>query len=180
MKESKKIVFYEIFSALMIGLSIWWQSSIKTVGNIENGYRLAFFGSVIFALLLFSITIAIKSMHFKSLKSYTGELRFCIIFGICLFIIMVINFLTFGGLSGSFEKAGYRAASFMLIFLSICPLPSLIISGIKTIYSKEENKSTKTTLRVICIILILLYVLLAILGVFFRTVTYQEVPYVQM
>lgn len=173
MKSFVKALTYELFSALLIGLSVWWQQAIRMDGNIEHGYRLAFFGCFLLACCVMAVAFTIRSLHLKELKPFKSEITFGIFFGIVLIVLMVINFFVYGGLSGSFEESGYTASNIMLLFLSVLPLVGLVYSLIYVLYSKDENASRKKLILFLCVALWVIYILLAVFGITFRTISYE-------
>ena len=180
MKDNNKLLVYEILSAIIIGISAWWQLAIKTSGHIENGYRLAYFGFFIVAFLILCTVNTVKNANRKLKKQYKSVLRFGTYYSIGMFAFWIVNFIIYGGLSGTFEEAGYRAANIMLIILSLLPLAPMVAMGIKAFFSKDDDKKKLKALRIVAIGIFVLYILLIVFGVFFRTVTYVAPENVRM
>ena len=171
MQTKAKHITNEVFCILCLAVSLWWQITMRLPDHMEHGFRLAVFGSFLFAVSMLGFSIAFLTMRSETIKLFRGDLWFLTITGFLYLLLTLICFFIYGGLSGSFGKDGYAAVNYMVVILSLLPIPFLAKLTI-SVFLSEEEKKTLLPHRILCCILLTVFLLAVIFGGLFRTVVY--------
>ena len=101
------------------------------------------------------------------MKQFRSDCRMFIFTGLGVLVAVLGVFLMFAGVRDILDESGREAANWMILVLSMFPLPFLTRAAACSLFSQDDNKPRRTVMRVITAALWLAAVVLTVCGLLF-------------
>ena len=173
MKQYISAIRAVAYAAVSILLS--WVVASRLNAMRTAGPEVTFFGTLFWGFLIACVLIGVSCYAFMAYvrqhKEFRSDVVLCVVVGVLLMITVLVSFLRYGGISGTFDEEGYLVVNWCAVLLSVLPLPFAVRACIAAV-PREPKPRVAAVKRIVAAAAALLYVVLIVTGPLFRTLLY--------
>lgn len=172
MTNYAKSWLYTVGSALLMGLSAWYQIRLHDPAGPEEGYFAVHRVLLVLSfVLLGSAVYSFISCTRRSRKHRADSLTLFLT-GLGLLVLTLVVWIGFGGVQAPFDAAGYTAVNLQIVTLTLLPLPFWVRGLVLACSQAVEDRRQRRLGKIASFVAGLLMVVLVAAGGMLRLMYY--------
>lgn len=164
-----KTVGYPLLTGVLLWLSVSWQSAMRTATR-ETAFFHALFGCFVISCCLIGAALYAWIGYVRRVREHRADVWLCLTVGAALMVLTLVAFFRYGGLESISHEEGARAENFLMVVLSVLPLPFTVRALTLALPGPRESRTLRYTAWGLAAASVLAYVLLTVCGGLFRLV----------
>ena len=168
-----KSIAYLAAAALLIAVSVFFQVGMHSEGGPEASYFRS--NTFLFVVAIGCIGTGVYSYigYVRRHREHALDSLFLLLVGLAVLIASILVFLNFGGLAGTFDKAGYTAVNINIVALTLLPIPFLIRGLVLAFSTREVSRARRLSVQLAALLVTAGFLLSLAMGGMMRTMRYD-------
>ncbi len=168
-----KSIAYLAAAALLILLSVIFQVGMHSEGGPEASYFRS--NTFLFVVAIGCIGTGVYSYigYVRRHREHALDSLFLLLVGLAVLIASILVFLNFGGLAGTFDKAGIRPSISTSSRLTLLPIPFLIRGLVLAFSTREDSRARRLSVQLAALLVTAGFLLSLAMGGMMRTMRYD-------